>query len=194
MRRGAYIGETVELLEVFRYAHPLQKLSAIQTYSCSFYGSNLYDLYGPAANQLYRAWQISVRDAWGVSRATRNYIVDHLLSVPFPHIRQLMLRRYVKFVKVCVASMNPIISALAYWGVRTRKSTTGRNVANIREEFGLDPLKCSPGSIRIRQRDMPVNGQENLELLERLFSIRAAEVEPDVVNELNILINDICET
>ena len=90
--------------------------------------------------------------------------------------------------------MNPIISSLAYWGVRTRKSTTGRNVANIREEFGLDPLKCSPGSIRIRQRDMPENGQENLELLERLFSIRAAEVEPDVVNELNILINDICET
>ena len=101
MRRGAYIGETVELLELFQYAHPLQKLSAIQTYSCSFYGSNLYDLYGPAANQLYRAWQISVRDALGVSRATRNYIVDHLLSVPFPHIRQLMLRRYVKFVKVC---------------------------------------------------------------------------------------------
>ena len=67
-------------------------------------------------------------------------------------------------------------------------------MANIREEFGLDPLKCSPGSIRIRQRDMPENGQENLELLERLFSIRAAEVEPDVVNELNILINDICET
>ena len=113
------IGETVELLNVFEYAHPLQKLSAIQTYSCSFYGSNLYDLYGPAANQLYRAWQISVRDAWGVPRSTRTFIVDHLLSGPFPHIKQLILRRYVKFVKVLVASMNPIVSALAYWGART---------------------------------------------------------------------------
>ena len=55
MRRAAYVGESVELLNVFKYAHPLEKLSDIQTYTCSFYGSNLYDLYGPAANQLYRA-------------------------------------------------------------------------------------------------------------------------------------------
>ena len=39
MRRAAYIGESVELLNVFKFAHPLQKLAAIQTYTCSFYGS-----------------------------------------------------------------------------------------------------------------------------------------------------------
>ena len=179
---------------MFEHALPIQKLSAVQTYSCSFYGSNLYDLYGPAANRLYRAWQITVRDAWNVPRATRNYILDHLLSVPFPHIRQLMLRRYVRFVQVIVSSMNPVISALSYWGTRTRQSTTGRNVANMREEFGLNPLRCSPGSIRVKERDMPENGPETLELLERLFSIRAAEVEPDFVDEINALLNDICVT
>ena len=161
----------------------------------NFYGSNLYDLYSPAANQLYRAWQISVRDAWGVPRSTRTFIVDHLLSGPFPHIKQLILRRYVKFVKVLVASMNPIVSALAYWGARTRQSTTGRNVANIQEEFGVNPLDrfSSPGSISVRLRELPDNGQETLELLERLLQSRSTETEPDIVSELNQLIDNICE-
>ena len=161
MRRGAYIGETIELLNVFKNAHPLQKLAAVQTYACSFYGSNLVDLYGPKACQLYRAWQVTVRDAWEVPRQTRTYIVDHLLSGSFPHIRQLILRRYLKFVNRLVLSGNPVISALAYWGVRTRLSTTGRNVANIREEFMLDPFKCEPKDINVKKREIPEGGNEN---------------------------------
>ena len=91
--------------------------------------------------------------------------------------------------------MNPIISALAYWGVRTRKSTTGRNVANIQEEFGVNPLDrfSSPGSISVRLRELPDNGQETLELLERLLQSRSTETEPDIVSELNQLIDNICE-
>ena len=129
--------------------HPFEKLVAVQTYACSFYGSNLIDLYGQAAKQLYRAWQVTVRDAWGVPRQTRTYIVDHLLSGPFPHVRQLILRRYCKFVNGVVMSMNPVISALSHWGVRTRLSTTGRNVANIREGFGVDPIKCKSNSLDV---------------------------------------------
>ena len=192
MRRGAYIGETVELLNVFQYAHPMQKLAAVKTYSCSFYGSNLLDLYGPAACQLYRAWQVTVRDAWDVPRQTRTYIVDHLLSTPFPHIRQLILRRYVKFVTGLVYSKNPIISGLAYWGARTRLSTTGRNMANIRDEFLLEPIKCKPQDIIVKKRELPADGKENIELLMRLFESRAAEMEPDIVSELNELIDNVC--
>ena len=192
MRRAAYIGESVELLNVFQFAHPLQKLSSVQTYACSFYGSNLYDLYGPAANQLYRAWQVSVRDAWGVPRQTRTYLVDHLLSNPFPHIRQIILRKYLKFVQGLVCSMNPVLSGLSYWGVRTRLSTTGGNVANMQEEFGLNPLKCAAGNIFVAKRDLPDNGHLNLELLENLLSIRASECEPDIVSNLDYLIDMVC--
>ena len=77
MRRGAYIGETIELLNVFHYAHPMQKLAAVQIYACSFYGSNLIDLYGPTACQLYRAWQVTVRDAWSVPRQTQYHLFCH---------------------------------------------------------------------------------------------------------------------
>ena len=193
MRRGAYIGETIELLNVFEHAHPMQKLTAVQTYACSFYGTNLIDLYGEAAGKLYWAWQVTVRDAWGVSRQTRTYIVDHLLSGSFPHIRQLILRRYIKFVGRLIHSENPVISALANWGVRTRLSTTGRNVANMRKEFSVDPIKCTPQDIILKKRDILEGGMENLDLLTRLFDTKAAEIEPDIVSELEVLIDNICE-
>ena len=89
--------------------------------------------------------------------------------------------------------MNPVISGLSCWGTRTRQSTTGKNVDNIRQEFSVDPLKCAQGSIKVETREIPEGGEENLELLDRLLSIRATETEPSIVDELNVLITDICE-
>ena len=192
MRRGAYIGETIELLNLFQFAHPMQKLAAVQTYACSFYGSNLVDLYGPAACQLYRAWQVTVRDAWGVPRQTHNYIVDNLLSGHFPHIRQLIIRRFFKFVNGLITSKNPVISALSYWGVHTRLSTTGNNVANIWKEFKMNPLQCSPVNFSIPKREVPENGHEIMDLLKRLFETRSSETEPEIVSELEELIDNVC--
>ena len=91
-----------------------------------------------------------------------------------------------------VYSMNPVISALSYWGVRTRQSTTGRNVANMQNEFQVDPLKCSSGDINVSKREIPDNCKQNIELLENLMSTRAAECEPDIVSNLTMLIDMIC--
>ena len=44
MRRAAYNVESVEQLTVFDFAHLLEEFAELQTYSYSFYGSNLYDL------------------------------------------------------------------------------------------------------------------------------------------------------
>ena len=89
-------------------------------------------------------------------------------------------------------SMNPVLSGLAYWGVRTRSSKTGRNVANIQNEFGLDPLKCESGKIKVQRRDIPENCFPNIELLETLFNIRSTEVEPDIVTNIDALIDTVC--
>ena len=66
-------------------------------------------------------------------------------------------------------------------------------MANIREEFAVDPFKCLPKDISMQKREIPEGGNENIELLERLFTAKAAEIEPDIVSELEILINTVCE-
>ena len=67
-------------------------------------------------------------------------------------------------------------------------------MANLQEEFRVYPLvkTCSPTSLTVSPREMPENGPEIIELLERLFSIKAAETEPDVIAEINQLIDDTC--
>ena len=77
--------------------------------------------------------------------------------------------------------------------MRSRLSTTGKNVANIEEEFKINPIKCKSEDIRVTKREIPEYGAENMELLERLFNSRAAEIEPNLISELNELIDNICE-
>ena len=134
-----------------------------------------------------------MRDAWEVSRQTRTYIVDNLLSGTLPHIKQLIIRRYVKFAQNLVKSENPIISGLAYWAVRTRMSTTGKNVANIQDELNVDPLKCESKEVVVKKKEMPDNGDETIELLVRLLNSKSAEVDPEMVTELASLIDNVCE-
>ena len=192
LRRNAYIGVTKELLGMFKYAHPLQKLTAIQTYACALYGSNLWDLYGPAASQMFTCWNISVRDAWGVSRLTRTYIVDHLLSCSLPPIRQLVIRRYIGFVQSLVTSKNPVISTLSNWAVNTVRSNTGLNLFNIRNEFERDPLLYGSTQFSTKKKDIPENCEENIVLLSNLLQQREEEMDPDIVLELDIVINNVC--
>ena len=48
-------------------------------------------------------------------------------------------------------------------------------------------------NVNQKKKEIPEGGDENLELLERLFEARVTEIEPDLVSELNILIDNVCE-
>ena len=129
-----------------------------RSYACSLYGANLWNLYGPTAGQVYKCWNISVRDAWSVSRITRTYIVDNLLAGSLPPIKQLVLL------------------TLSHCATNIVQSTTGLDVANIRQEFGLDALVHGPNMFTVKKRDIPQSQEEDLELLQLV------ETEPDIVS------------
>ena len=65
--------------------------------------------------------------------------------------------------------------------MRTRLSKTGTNVANIEDEFKVNPFKCKSEDIVVMKREIPEYGAENMELIERLF--RALEKEPSELSE-----------
>ena len=92
-----------------------------------------------------------------------------------------------------VYSFNPIISGLAHQAVNTVLSVTGRNVANIRQEFGANPLVCGPGSITIMKSDITNNDRDNLDLLASLLEQKMGEVDRDTINNFDILIDEICQ-
>ena len=91
-----------------------------------------------------------------------------------------------------MASENPVLLTLSHWSVKTVQSITGLNVFNIRQEFGKDPLMYGPTQFSTMKREIPENGEENMELLGDLFQQREEEMDPDIVSELDILINNVC--
>ena len=138
--RGSFIATSNEILNLFSFATPEQKLVSIQTYACAWYGSNLWDLYGDAAQKAYRSWKTTIKMAHGVPRQTRSYLVENFLSFDLPSVKQLIIRRFVNFVQALLTSDNPVIWQLANLAVSTVQSNTGLNVKNIKDEFSLDPL------------------------------------------------------
>ena len=134
-----------------------------------------------------------MRDAWGMTRLTRTHIVDHLLTDTLPPIRQLIVRRYIRFVQSLVSSENPVLSVLSHWAVKTVQSVTGSNVAKIRQEFGRDPLLYGPTLFFVKKKDISENDKENIDLLKELFQQKQDELDPDMVLELEGLIDNICK-
>ena len=177
--RGSYIGTSNEILNLFNFPMPEQKLAAIQTYACAWYGSNLWDLYGDAAQKAFRSWKTTIKMAHGVPRQTRTYLVENLLCCGLPSVKQLLIRRFVQFVQNLLSTENPIISMLAHLSVITVQSTTGLNVKNIQDEFLSDPLTTNKRLFVTTNVKTPIDKQDNIELLNNLLHIRSSEQDED---------------
>ena len=178
---------------MFSFATAAQKLVAVQTYSCAWYGAMLWDLYSTSAYRAYRAWNVTIKMAHDLPRQTRTYIVDNYLC-PLPSVRQLILRRYVQFVQSLMTSDNPIISQLASLSVNSVRSVTGKNICNMREEFGLDPVTINKKKFSVLKTAIPEHGHSNIELLDYLLYLRSNETEEEILDELNELISNVSST
>ena len=64
--RASFIGQSNEILNMFEFASPQQKLTAVQLYCCAWYGSMLWDLYGPSAEKAFRTWNTTCKIAYGL--------------------------------------------------------------------------------------------------------------------------------
>ena len=189
--RGSYIGTSNEILNMFAFGSAAQKLYAVQTYSCAWYGAMLWSLYSESANRAYRSWNTTIKMAHGLPRNTKTYVVENYLC-PLPSVRQLILRRYVQFVQSLISSTNPVIGKLARLAVSSVRSTTGLNVRQMKDEFQLDPLKVNKKMFVVRKADLPEHGEDNIELLDYLLYIRNNETEEEIISELNDLIHKVC--
>ena len=129
--------------------------------------------------------------AHNLPRQTRTYIVENYLST-FPSVKQLIVRRYVKFLQCLLSSRNPVIWKLASLAVSSTRSVTGKNVCNISDEFGLDPLTVNQKRFSVKITEIPDNGMENIELLDYLLWMRNSETEEDILAELNSVITNVC--
>ena len=149
VKRAIFIGNSVEIRESFSFASPVEVLSAIKTYCCSFYGSMLWDLGGEGASMVFNSWTTGVKLTWGVPRATRTFLVHQVLGSGFTSARVDILARFAGFFQSLRKSPSKEVVVMACIAGRDVRSNTGKNLRLLEKQSGLDPWAY--GSARIKQ-------------------------------------------
>ena len=174
-------------------------LQAVKLYVGSHYGSMLWDLGCDMAAQYYNAWNTCVKLAWQVPRATRTYIVDHLLSCGQSNARMDILGRFAKFVRGLRASPSMEVAVMCGVAQRDIRSVTGSNIALVRQEAEMDPVHCCLGKLKRRLQSrvasVPDLDRWRLEYLARLLKQRGEAsfmADSAEVRRLSTLIDSLC--
>ena len=196
MKRGSFIGRSLEVREAFSFAAPTQVLGAVKLFASDLYGGMLWRLDDEPALQVTRCWHTCVKDVWGVSRATHTATV-RWLSSPHTSLREDLLARWVKYFQSCLRSASLEVSTIARIAAGDLRTTTGANNQIIRD-LGLDPSSTSPAEVRLKVREsQPEESEEQmarlgllLELLERRGEVYTQGGEQE--DEINEIIDFLC--
>ena len=154
---------------MFGLGLPGQVLNAISVYSAHLYGSNLWDLYGDMAGQVYRSWNTSVKLVWDLPRSTHNYFVEHMLAEDIPSVRKRILTQYVSFLQRLGKSVSKEVRIIKDIAAADIRSVVGKNVSKLKEEFDLDPWVYQKKN---KYYEVPEVDKWRLPLLSQLLATR----------------------
>ena len=111
---------------------PLVFMKLISIYLTSFYGSNLWDLYGDSAEKLFKSWNIMVRYFFDIPRTTHRYLIQAISNTS--HLKVKRVKRFLQFAKTISTCEKPQLKYLSNLQKSDYRSVFGRNVLNICEE------------------------------------------------------------
>ena len=129
--------------------------------------------------------------------STHTFFVDGLLGSGLPSIRQQILGRYPKFFKSLLDSPSLEVAVVARVVSKDAKTTTGKNLLNLRIETGVDvasaPLSKSRQLFSLVSE--PTQANWKFYLLEKYLKKRK-EMENicEDTTEINDLIDSFCSS
>ena len=200
VKRAVFIAQSVELRESLGFASPVEVLTAMKVYCCSFYGSMLWDLGGEGASQVFNAWNTAVKLTWAVPRATRTYLVQQCLAGDLTSARVDIMARYAGFFRSLVNSPSYEVSVMAGLAGRDIRSTTGSNMRLLDDMTGLVAEKF--GSARLKEElvktelvEVPPTDQWRVRYLSSLLEQRQRHHysgNKGAEEEMTALIDSLC--
>ena len=98
MKRGQFISKLHVFRQEFGNVDPIVYMELVSIYLSSFYGSNLWDLYGEDTEKLYKTWNIMIRMTFGLPREANKYLVEPISKKP--HLKIQLIKRFLSFLKL----------------------------------------------------------------------------------------------
>ena len=131
MRRknAEYVRKNIELNQELWCAHPATKIQANRIYNSSYYGSPLWNLFGPGALSMESSYNRSVKVMLDLPHATHRSLIEPLTGEM--HVKLLMIRRFLGFMDKVRHFGKLALKMLQREAVKDVRSVTGSNYRNI---------------------------------------------------------------
>ena len=190
-KRGEFISKVHALRQELGRQHPDVFMKLVSVYFTSFFGSNLWDLYGEATRKLYVTWNETVKHAFDLPFATHRYILQDIVS--FPHARTSLIRRFIKFYSTLKNCSKVEVRNLFNIQRFDLRSSFGRNCRYLCQEFNttqVDYILREEVSMPIKT---PVTESWRVQFLKELTDIRYGSSQLDwTPNDLKCIVDYVC--
>ena len=197
IKRGRFIGKLHSLQQEFHFCSPEVKMKLYNIYTFSFYGSNLYDLFGDQSNRLYAAFNQAVRMAYNVSRCTHKYLIETLSDCVHPKV--LLCSRLVKFVDSMLNCRKSNILFLITLCKDDKRTIIGRNLSKIAKECDTEVhnLNCKIVKENMTAYPVPKEEQWRIQILKEMILCRQFDtlsIDNFDTTEIGELLQIVCES
>ena len=172
VKRGAFVGNINSLGQEFHFADPTVKVSILNIYATSFYGSGLWDIFGSYCDGFYTAWDRAIRQIYNLPWTTHRYWIEIISDSIHPKV--MLCSRYVKFHKSLVTSRKTPVRFISKLIEHDLRTVFGRALNSIKSE-------CQIASIVVKKSmkyaGMPLGECWRIGLLEELSEVRKRQAE-----------------
>ena len=141
---------SVKTRETFSFAHPVEKITAIERYCSSAYGSSLWDMTGQAAQSYFSAWNTAMKLCWDVPRSCRTYLVQQVLAPGIVSMKTRIMLKFHRFFLSLLTSPSIEVQVAARVSSRDLRRTLGSNVSLLSSLTGLNSWTARREDIKER--------------------------------------------
>ena len=175
LKRGKFIGKVHSLMQEFHFASKDVLMKLIDTYTTSFCGSPLWDPLSADCDRIYRSWNVTIRNIFGVDRTTHRYLIEPLSKSLHPKV--MLLSRLDGFYKAQLKSPKMTVRFLIKIAENDKRTVLGRTLDFLCVKCGLKATevdKLIPHMVKSKMdyMEIPKHEQWRIPMIEEVLRIR----------------------
>ena len=196
VKRGKFIGKINSLLQDLHFVAPSVLMKLVTIYCSSFYGSNLWDLYSPEVDRIFKSWNVTVRNIFKVPFTTHRFFIEPISASMHP--KTMLTSRFVKFVHSLASSHKSSVRFLVNMVKDDNRKLTGKTLSRICADTNLVRSSLSASSVKksMEYFCVPAGQHWKVDMVLELLNLREGSLEIDNFesDEVDTLINYLCTT
>ena len=175
-KRGIFIGRTNSLLQEFGNISSQIILKLLNTSAMSFYGSNLWDLFGKESERLYNCYNVAIRNIFRVNRCTHRFLIKPISNSI--HLKTILASKFVSFHRSLISSNKFPVRFLARLVEKDLRTVHGRNLHEIASQCNLgyspDLSLLKPNLVKknVEYKPIPEEDKWKVSICQELLSAR----------------------